>query len=186
LSSFPGVTQLLILSRLPFDVFQIADAVVFMSRSGCWGRLCLSLTTVDSSVSAVCVDCLLTSLPHSWLHMNVSCASGTCLLVALSLCLLTSSICVCCDCWCITWFCVGGWSSVLLVFCIWQFSYKNSKLFSHLFITNLSFWWYTLLPCFWHLANMESVVCCFLYFCTVVLFCSYLCLCQISGYVQHF
>lgn len=68
----------------------------------------------------------------------MSCASSTCLLVALSFCLFNYSICVHGDCWCVTWFFVGGLYKVLLVFCLWQFSCKNSKSYTLLLVTNLS------------------------------------------------
>jgi hypothetical protein len=105
-SSFPGVTQLLIVSRLPSDVFQIADAVVFMSPSGCWGRLCLSLTTADSSVSCLCWLPAHLSSTFMTLHECVLCfqhmSSGCTFSLSVDLqylCLCWSMMCNMILCW---------------------------------------------------------------------------------------
>ena len=104
-SSLLRVSQLLILQRLSSDVFWFADTVVFMS--------------VTDHGWFFYVGCLLSYHPCSCLCRNVSCVSGTFLLVALSFFLLTSSICLLGDCWSVTQFSVRELSNVLSVSYIW-------------------------------------------------------------------
>lgn len=128
-------------------MIRTADTVVLSSSSGYWDRLCLSLTTVDSSSSVLCVDCLLSCLRHSWLRKNVSYVPGTRILVALS------SLSV--DLWylplwwllmCNMVFCHRVIQCFVTVLYL-VLSCNNSKSYNLLFITNLSFWRYAVFSC---------------------------------------
>ena len=101
-------------------------------------------------MSAIGDDCLLSCLSCLWLCKYVSCVSGTCLLVAVCFCLLTSSICLCGDCWCVTWSSVSGYA----IFC--HHSLSGNFLIKKFFCLSPICLLESVL-CFlvvWHLSNM--------------------------------